>query len=220
MSVERCVAIVSPLSALKTRSRSKNAAVIISCLLLVLSYMWYCLWGYTSVGTNCIFIFNDFFTPQLRMAFDYGVFVLLPGLVILLSNLFIIVTIRRSDGAKLREEQRIAMQDRQSRSLVAMLVAVSVAFLVLKTPLHVVRLAMLTRSLESVPASPELALYLALSVAFFLQFLNHAVNFYLYVLAGREFRSEFVNLVRRICCRKSKKDERSTSFQLATTSKK
>jgi 23S rRNA U2552 (ribose-2'-O)-methylase RlmE/FtsJ len=139
------------------------------------------------------------------------------------SNLIIICSVVRSDAMlkELSEVQRKQRgMDRQTRSLIAMLVSVSVAFILLKTPFHIVRFAFPTQGLSFATTTADfVAMHcLAIALSLCLQFLNHAINFYLYVLTGKEFRSEFIKLMRRMFCRENLMTEQASMTPKKTSS--
>jgi hypothetical protein len=82
-----------------------------------------------------------------------------------------------------QEEKR--GQDNRTRSIIAVLIAASVAVVALQTPFHVV--SVLWR-LE----------HLAFTITLWLKLSNTGTSFYLYVLSGQiEFRLQFLRLFRR-----------------------
>jgi hypothetical protein len=191
------VAIISPLKARQMQSRTKKALLIVGCMCVVLAYTSYNIWGYHDINGRCTFLFNQYFTPCLRYSLDYGVFILLPGLILL-----IIASLLRSKSKKLTEGQQGEKGlDKETRSLIAMLIAASMAFIVLKTPFHIVLAIAPYKTLSFYQESAKLAGgRLAFGITLWMQQANHAINFYLYILTGSEFRRALVSLIRRLFC--------------------
>jgi hypothetical protein len=202
MSVERCVAITNPLRARQMQSRTKKALLIIGCMCVVLAYTSYNIWGYNDINGRCTFVFNQYFTPELRYALDYGVFILLPGLILFVTNMIIITSLLRSKSKKLTEGQQDDKGlDQKTRSLIAMLIAASMAFIVLKTPFHIVAVLAPFKTMSFYQESAKLAgLRLAFGITLWMQQANHGINFYLYILTGSEFRGALISLIRRLFC--------------------
>ncbi|ELT91853.1 hypothetical protein CAPTEDRAFT_195435 [Capitella teleta] len=141
---------------------------------------------------------------------DY-VLVLVPMFLIISSNIVIIVSTVRSARQKLTltesTEAGSSVANSTQRSLVAMLVTISVAFVVLKSPYFLVKF-ILPESVTKKPGfqfvSRKEAVYRFI-MSFFTanMYVNNAVNFYLYMLSGREYRRELKMLVTRLCKRKT-----------------
>jgi hypothetical protein len=170
-------------------SRGKNKMAVAFCALAASAYFSYALVLYRRGPGGCVFHFNAYFTVWVKYILDYGVFILLPGLTILIANIIIIATLFRTKSKKLKEGQD--KKDAASASIVAMLIATSAAYLILKTPYHLFIVLVDSHQGDSVSRNGS-AVYswedVGLALTGSAQLINHGINFYLYVLTGREFR--------------------------------
>ncbi len=120
-----------------------------------------------------------------------------PFAIILICNLIIIYSVFRAN--RKRKDQTLGSQttiDRQANSLLRMLLAVSFAFLLLRTPLAVAFNSLSTRE----QILKFLLFDTPLSLTFYLlNSLNFAINFFLYLASGTTFRQELVSVM---CCKR------------------
>lgn len=202
MSVERCLAIANPLKAKLYLSKSRNIALIFGSIIMMYAYQFYNLVLNVSDGSKCVFKFTKIFSPWVRFGMDYGFCIIAPGLIIFFANAIIIKSMFNAKSDSLRAN-KTSKSDSVAKSLLAMMVSVSVAYIILKTPYHLYIVLVPHEPMAYMVSSHSLALSrLGIALLAWMQYLNNCINFYLYVLTGREFRSELVNYYKK-CCKKS-----------------
>ncbi|ELT95959.1 hypothetical protein CAPTEDRAFT_186683 [Capitella teleta] len=216
MSVERSMAIAMPLKSRSLLSRSKNKIVVLCCTGVVWAYFTYTLvLNSGSPRGGCTFNYNEYFTVWTRYILDYGVFILLPGVTILVANIVIVVTLVRTRDKFLIEGQN--KRDSTTSSMIAMLLAASVAYLVLKTPYHLYTILVPVAGEQGRTVATSTIDWAAVGLGLVgaAQLMNHGINFYLYVITGREFR----RVLKRSVCGRSKKSnlELSTMKTVSST---
>ena len=96
-----------------------------------------------------------------------------------------------------RVQMSVETKSKEAESMTAMLINISLLFLVTQVPAIVV--AMVKRRIRDVPRSEEFLIrfYLVDGICKLLKWVNHAVNFVCYCIAGRRFREELVAMVRQ-----------------------
>ena len=119
----------------------------------------------------------------------------LPFTLILIMNSVIIHKIRKkSDMLHLERstgERKNSKVDDKERQIFAILLLVTFVFLILTTPGYVLFLCVMIMNFFSSPQGFA-GYYLFYSVAQKLQVTNHAINFLLYVISGRNFRTDLL----------------------------
>ena len=96
-----------------------------------------------------------------------------------------------------RVQMSVETKSKEAESMTAMLINISLLFLVTQVPAIVV--AMVKRRIRDVPRSEEFLIrfYVVDGICKLLKWVNHAVNFVCYCIAGRRFREELVAMVRQ-----------------------
>ena len=94
-----------------------------------------------------------------------------------------------------RVQMSVETKSKEAESMTAMLISISLLFLVTQVPAIVV--AMVKRRIRDVPRSQEFLVrfYLIDGICKLLKWMNHAVNFVCYCIAGKRFREELVAMV-------------------------
>ena len=204
MSLERCLAIAMPLkskSILNPRANKISLFIIFLCVAVYYSHVFVV---YGSLRGACRMT-SLRFHPHQRSLIDYIIFTLGPAIFIAVSNIIIVISLVRSSRKqlKLSEGQMGQGTTKANTSVIAMLISLSIAFFVLKTPWFVTKTAMAaawtTKAQYHFIMETEAYYRLLLSIFLWMAYFNHCVNFYLYVLTGREFRQELVVLVLELC---------------------
>ena len=103
-----------------------------------------------------------------------------------------------------------------AESMTAMLISISLLFLVTQVPAIVV--GIVRKRTQDVPRSEEFLarFYLIHGICKLLKWMNHALNFVCYCIAGRRFREEMVAMVRQ-CFRKKQLSRPSQDITEVTT---
>ena len=142
---------------------------------------------------------------------DGALYAFLPIILIIVFNGLIIYAVRKS-GRDQRDltNRAMNMSDKlvQQRQVTVMLLTVSLVFVVLILPnciFFIVKTYWSWR--ETMQGIAQY--YLVYQIVFLLSDLNHAVNFYLYMLSGRKFRQKFAQI---ICCRKTRPRRNPQSY--------
>ena len=139
----------------------------------------------------------------------------LPFVLLLIMNCVIIYTLRNRtvknvyQGRGQSQGQKVKSSESQ---IYVILLLVTFAFLILSTPAYVFFLYAMFTDFHKSPM--EFAgFYLYYNVAQKAQYTNHGINFFLYVLSGRKFRWDLVNLFN---C-KAKKQEKNAGGSTITS---
>ena len=113
-----------------------------------------------------------------------------------------------------RRQMSVEKPSKGTESLTAMLISISLLFLVTQIP--VIAVGMVKRKLEDVPRSEEFlySLYLIDGITKLLKWTNHALNFFCYCIAGKRFRQEFIAMLNSglLCFQRKKLSESAHDF--------
>ena len=157
----------------------------------------------------------------MRHQFEYiklASYSLAPFAIILTLNIAIVVRLRCGKAANILLRANSghggALQAAMTSRVTYMLLAVSATWVVLSAPfaLH----TLLSWALVDIADARSVARYtLFKTICFQLMYVNHAVNFFLYCIAGRKFRHELRDMYIELCCacRTSYDDPRSCGGQ-------
>ena len=207
MTADRCLAIRFALKARVwcTAYRAKiGLAITVGCVAIV--YIPIALMSGVVDGKVCA---SFAVKSQLSLVLSYVNLVLIPVIpfvLIVVMNTLIVMTVHQSkkfsqrnqkyskDGEKTKEEEQEEKANTRNRQLTAMLLMVSIAYIVILLPISCRVLAYMfvdyTRSPEAFAIF--VLLYNAINNVLFL---NNAINFYLYCIAGAKFRED----LKRLC---------------------
>lgn len=203
MSVERSLAISMPLKSVKYRSRKINRILVAAVLIVVGGLYSY---GFFTMRVQNGLCYHDLSNIGIwgQFVMNYVILIFTPAALILIANLVIIYCILKAktqnltEGQNLNQKEDDSTLDSSTKSMIFMLIAISIAFFMLKTPFHIM-VAVVRGSLAFYFATRhEAIIRLLLALSIWAQYLNHGINFYLYILSGSEFRAELVDLFRRI----------------------
>ena len=148
------------------------------------------------------------FIDDVWVEFDMFFFSLLPFAFLVLSNGVLVFTLARSVKAAretLTTGQQIDDRQVKASATTVTVIAVSVAFVVLKLPLDVknILFSLYTSDFTSSRKLQYIAVqYFFDSLAYVLTYCNYSINFYVYCLTGTRFRREFKDIV---CCLRKKR---------------
>ena len=211
MTIHRALSIVWPHRTREVLTKRNTVKVVVFIFLFCVLSNVHVLYGHSlaSVGAGqtaeCFYSFvseryRRFFNPVWLLV-DMTMAVFLPFACLLVTNTVLI----RKVGQSVREAresliagrnsaEQFASRDRKLSSMTLTLVIMSVAFLLLTSPvnfMYMVRtLAYGTVDDVRVRAASELAL----NAGMMLWFTNAGINFYLYCLTGTRYRAEFLRL--------------------------
>ena len=220
VSAERCLAIWFPLKVKMITSRTKaKCFMLITFVIMAIWNTISALMSYEKVmgsnGPTCG-TKNNRFAVDFRPWINFCIQSLCPALIIIIANVLLIVKVadanrRRHKNLQQQKQSHPHQQmatsagEAEVRSLLLMLITISIAFVVLTSPLHILWVVQKSYKPSNSPATKEVAVNrLVWSIVLFLVYLNHGINFLLYVISGREFRREVRDWSRETCCIKQK----------------
>ena len=139
--------------------------------------------------TNVPWYFTHFVWPWI----DFCVTSLLPSLILLLSNSAIVFRIVQSESVRCVQLQAHGPAPKMN-SMTAILLTVSVLFLITTAPLsiYIIRNIMLQLHADAVQRAQLSLLWTCLNL---LLYTNNALNFLLYLISGPRFRREFSKML-------------------------
>lgn len=224
-SIERCIAVLAPMQAKKflTRRNAYISLVILAVVLLAWNAHFY--WTMTSVktptgGSLCVPDDDNYFSAHVKAWLELAVKAIAPGVIIVISNALIIATLFKAAANRNKLSAGTGTDDPRLKSTVLMLICISVAFVLLTSPIQVSWIldqAFPDNYVSSVEAANH---RLRWAVNIFLAYLNNAINFLLYLISGREFRRELVQWFKELlsCCRRKASDSSQRSLDVVTPS--
>ena len=149
-------------------------------------------------GRICLSIFNN--TPK-RVFYWYGSITtfMIPFVLLLIINCIIIFTLRRRAKSSLTrstDQGQTQGQDKSFENQIYMtLLLVTFTFLILTTPIMSV---IFWQTFNFQPTPKMIAIhYLWFTIGETFIFTNNAINFFLYVMSGKKFRTDLKNLFTR-----------------------
>ena len=139
---------------------------------------------------------------------------IIPFIVLISGNLMIIYKMVKYKIK--RKQMSHETNSTEAESMTAMLISISLLFLVTQVPAIVV--GMVKRRIRDLPRSEEFlyTIYVIDGICKLLKWVNHAVNFVCYCIAGKRFREEMVAKVRQ-CFQKSQLFKPSQDISEVTT---
>ena len=198
MSAERCIAISMPLRSRKFLSNKTNrisAAIVIAIVACGHSYGLMLL---KEKNSHCFLTKIPIF-KYLHIVMDYFVLLVIPAVIIVIANCIICICLlrARAKNISLTEGHGSSAADARMKSMVTMLISISTAFVILKTPYHILYFFLERRVYGYyVYTRRDARVSLAFAITVLMQFTNHCINFYLYILSGSEFKAELVSMIR------------------------
>ena len=137
---------------------------------------------------------------------DALLYSLVPTIVIVLSNILIICQVIRATFGRDYLQNGSAMKQDTRRNptvinvkLTVMLLTISFTFLLTTLPINIVMIVNHIWRHQQTTAKERARMWLILTIAKLLMYLNHSINFFLYCATGQKFRS----IVIRVVCRRS-----------------
>ena len=124
---------------------------------------------------------------------------IIPFILLMIMNSVIIHTLRNRPtvGATCQgqgqSEGKGTKVKNSEKHIYVILLLVTFGFLILSTPSHVFYLLQMVYNFNTTPSSSA-AFHLFLQIAGNMHYTNSGINFFLYVLSGRKFRSDLMTL--------------------------
>jgi len=210
MTTYRAVSIVWPHRATKLLNRCNAVTVVVSIYLFCALTNAHLLYGHSLQPTEdsqTAHCFDSFVSDGYRMFFrldwvwvDMMMAVFLPFACLLVTNTVLIQKV----GQSLREARDtlaegrsdpFASRDKKLSSMTITLIATSVAFLMLTSPIVVYMIWYGTLAYDELnDVRLRATIHLASNAGLLLWYTNLGINFYLYCLTGARYRAEFVRL--------------------------
>ena len=212
MTFDRFYSIIRPHKAapFNTVKRAKITIVFIIIFSTLFNIPY--LFAMTVKGRQCM---NDK-RGSIKAFFHWMCYVaqfVIPFLCLLTMNSFIIHTLRkRSDmierqkqgqGQSKKEGQSRSISKTTERQIYAILILVAFSFFIFITPMCLFNVFGMLMDLTKIPRDFA-EFHMFKIIVHKLHFTNNAVNFFLYVISGRKFRS---NLMKLLSCKKEKNDD-------------
>jgi hypothetical protein len=164
---------------------------------------------------------TNYFAKEVRPWYDLVLKWGVPMIVIVISNIFIIKSLYKAKAMRGKLDaggESGKGQDQKLKSLAVMLVVVSITFIIMVSPVHLNYVV--NASFDpgyTTPGKTAAIQRLTFAVGITATYLNHAINFFLYVISGGDFREEFKQMIMDwFPCLKSKKAETSLRSQQLT----
>ncbi|ELU09892.1 hypothetical protein CAPTEDRAFT_207681 [Capitella teleta] len=232
VTIERVIVVYMPLKAKRycTKDRAKLAIVIIDilCMGSYLHYFWTYGSTYDSFGNleaGCTIMKHipelSFYITQVRPWQDLFMRTGGPFFVLLVCNCLIVAKLIQHAKNRKKMTGGSDIDESQTKSMTRMLLTVSFAFLCLISPMQIMYLVdrsdpygwVITERWQAIAS-------MRWGVTAPLYYLNHAINFLLYCLSGREFRRAFSLMFRKMCvkCGNTAMEKSSIQSSVATVS--
>ena len=126
---------------------------------------------------------------------DTSVYFILPSIVIIVTNIMTVKAAIKStkQASHLMNVESVRNRNRNNRQMIVMAVTVSLTFFFLTLPggIYFIIRPYLFSDPDLFDAANHAIGYLCTTIAFNLAYVNFAINFFLYVISGRQFREDF-----------------------------
>ena len=203
VAAERCLAIASPLKSRKIIC--KRSAYIYTGLMifLVAVYCTHTFWSYHVIVINdksvCTINTAYYFTTKIRVYTDFLVYFAIPAGITSISNLILILQVIK---AKIKRDSWLTdTKDDKNKtgSTVAMLISVCFVYIVLMSALRITYFvgSVFPPGLNVVTREAA-RMRMIWSITLFMFYLNHSINFFIYVISGKEFRNALISVFRDV----------------------
>ncbi|CAG2212155.1 probable G-protein coupled receptor B0563.6 [Mytilus edulis] len=210
MTIERFIAIWFPLQVTKlcTKRRAFINMIVLAIILMALNFQFY----WTTVELphkvyvwQCSFM-DEYvhFITKVWYWIDGAAYSIVPFILLLIFNTMIILGIKMASSKQRMLTNKIDKTQntdkiKHQQQITIMLVSISVVFIILTMP-NCAFFIMQDYWDYTKDVHTYAQYFLVYNIVFFLSDLNHAINFYMYFLSGRKFRTMFINMI--CCCRK------------------
>ena len=187
-----------------TRKRAFTALIvtfIVMCLLNLRDlYVQLCSYydeNFNIIGNDCCFRgnwanYNEYYRGPIELCLNS----ILPFSVLIIGNLLIIYKIRKFDTKRQEMTQTANHSADDSQSMTAMLISISVLFLVTQTPFLITNLIERRMNYDDITPEYEAGYSLLETFTELLKYINNVANFLCYCISGKRFKSELVSMVK------------------------
>ena len=125
----------------------------------------------------------------------------LPFIILINCNSLIIYKLRQATA--LRQSMNSAATSEESKSMTAMLLSISILFLVTQTPHFITTLIESNMSYDNYTMEYMASFFIIETVAKLLTYVNNVVNFFCYCISGKYFRNELALILNLKCWKKA-----------------
>ena len=141
---------------------------------------------------------------------------LLPFTILIISNCLIIYKLRKASA--LRQSMNSTATSEESNSMTAMLLSISILFLVTQTPHFITTIIESEFDYDNQGEEFIAYYYIIEMVTKLLTYVNNVANFFCYCISGRQFRTELALVLRVKCCKRKEipKEDRSLDTVCST----
>ena len=136
--------------------------------------------------------FHNYYTEYVSLV----VRIIIPFSVLIVGNSIIIYKIIQSNAQRLEMTQTVKQNTDDSQSMTAMLISISILFLVKQTPYIITNHIGFRLNYDSLSPEYEHGFYLLQTFTRLLKFVNNVANFFCYCISGKRFKFELVAMVR------------------------
>ena len=210
MTFDRFYSIFRPHKAASFNTVKRAKVTIVSIIVFSTLFNIPYLFAMTVNGRQCM---NDK-RGSIRAFFHWMCYVaqfVIPFLCLLSMNSFIIHTLRkrsdliegRKQGQGQKECQPRSISKTTERQSYAILILVAFSFFIFITPMCLFNVFGMLMDLTKTPRDFA-EFYMFKNIVHKLHFTNNGVNFFLYVISGRKFRSDLMKMLK---CKKEKNDD-------------
>ncbi|CAH1801161.1 unnamed protein product [Owenia fusiformis] len=209
LSVDRVITVYMPLRAklVCTRIRAVIVSLCILITLILINGHYLFTVGYFAViidnevvyESNCYIVEGlETFHTEYWFWIDAVFASFLPFTLLMISNITIVVVIIRASQRRRQTMQAVSSSsssDNQTRSLTIMLICLSITFLILTGPVVVFFLLdRLNVDPKEEASYDRVKSHMYSVIVFCLMYTNNAINFILYCVSGKKFRSSLVDV--------------------------
>ena len=174
----------------------------------------------TFIENDCLF--QGKWAHYDRYHADYIVLCLesiVPFSILFIGNTMIIYQIHKFNIKRQEMTQTANRSTDDSQSMTAMLISISVLFLVTQTPFTITNLIEKRMNYDNYSLEYVAGFYLLETALRLLKFVNHAANFFCYCISGKRFKSELVAMVKGWFRIKDSLAERNSTVSTAISNK-
>ena len=208
MTFERFYSIIRPHKAASFNTIKRARIIIVFIILFSVIFNLPYLYQTTSVGRSCIpnGKGNESIFGQSYYWFSFSLSFVFPFVALLVMNCVIIQTLRnrsantltvgRSQGQGQHETETSRSKIKSSeRQIYIILLLVTFGFLILNSPSFLFRLYYMFYDYKDSPYFFA-GHYLFYNIAQKVYYTNSGINFFLYVISGKKFRTDLINLLK------------------------
>ena len=208
-----------------TRKRAFIAVSVTFVIICVINFDYLSIQYYPLFDANFNYIGNDcWFTGKWAHYHQYHVdYVtlclksLIPFCILITGNTVIIYKTRKFNAKRQEMTQTTNQSPDDSQSMTAMLISISVLFLVTQTPYIITNLIERRMNYDYVTPEYVAGFYLLETATRLLKLINNIANFFCYFISGKRFKSELVALMKGRARMKDSPAERNSGVSTTTT---